>query len=78
MRAPGDPACLKIELCYPGEAVATHHRYRSSCDVEEEEESRHLAFLAPPARLFVQLNRRDILRLMPFKNIFLMLLLYIE
>ena len=40
-RAPGDPASLKIELRYPGEAVATHHRYRSSCDVQQE--SGHLA-----------------------------------
>lgn len=57
MRAAGDPACLKIELRCPGEAVATHHRYRSSCDVEEEEESRHLALSAPPARLFARLHR---------------------
>lgn len=48
------PCLLKIELRYPGEAVATHHRYRSSCDVEEEEESGHLALSAPPAWLIVQ------------------------
>lgn len=50
----------KIELRYPGEAVATHHRYRSSSDVEEEdEESGHLALSAPPARLFNQQNRDE-------------------
>lgn len=53
-RAPGDPAGLKIEPCYPGEAVATHHRYKSSSDVKEGEESGHLALSAPPAQLFVQ------------------------
>lgn len=31
MRAPGDPAAVKIELRRPGEAVAVHHRYRSCC-----------------------------------------------
>lgn len=58
MRAPGDPAGLKIELRYPGEAVATHHRYRYSSDVEmEKEESGHLALSAPPAQLFIQQYR---------------------
>lgn len=77
MRAPGDPASLKIELRYPGEAVATHHRYRSSCDVEEKEESRHLALSAPPARLFVQ-QYKDEAFYCPTTNISLMLLQCIE
>lgn len=53
-RATGDPASLKIELRYPGEAVATHHRYKSSSDVKEGEERGHLALSAPPAQLLVQ------------------------
>lgn len=47
------PACLKIALCYPGEAVATQHRDGFSSDVEEEGESDvTFALSAPPAWLF--------------------------